>query len=234
MLERVLHGIALLPVLLLGSAANGQTPAVELTEDIVNRAHNDALNLPGHTTNKIDEIEIIPGKVSTGKYMSVIPKPNGMYKLTVFAGSIYYGNPDFETAIANEDELVGFITGMLFHEDLHTCEGHIPMTAGADTSNSCLHAAIDYAVHQSLCEQVDALLGPPPECEGSQADRDLAVGYCIYMKELEKKWNSARGQRKIRDCASSGEYNPTPGCSDRLPPVPPSGPFTPLPPCKCC
>jgi len=127
---------------------------------------------------------------------------------------------------------VGVLMGVLYHEFLHRCYGLSPDGMLGDDcwreERSCMHLAIDYAVHSALCKDVNDILmrkcpnptppdpddpDPPPAygpdfCD--DATLNQLIGMCEELRRLEKKWNDEQGE-KVKMACRDGE-----GCGPPL------------------
>lgn len=237
-------------LLCLQAAARQSGP---ITEQLVSSANSRAHALGGIGVNKVNKIVVLNSDGSTGAGIEVrdngpAGSPTGSaYAVTVYADNIL--NAEHISGAPTTAELEGYLTALLYHEGQHQCMNHTPMSpgVGSDSPDSCIHPAIDNAVHKAICDYISAAMAP--DCGGEHPELldatvlEMLSGMCAEVKDIEEHWNSAEGIEKAILCVCAGgddTYFPVPGCTATLPLPPYPWPCTfndqspPIPPCLCC
>lgn len=224
-----------------------------ITEQLVSSANGRAHALGGIGPNKVNKIVVLDADESTGAGMEVrdnspAGSPTGTaYAVTVYADNIL--NAEYLTGAPTSAELEGYLTALLYHEGQHQCMNHTPMSpgVGSDSPDSCIHLAIDNAVHAAVCEYISTAMAP--DCGGEHPEAieshvlELLSGMCAEVKDIEDHWNSEEGIEKAILCiCGDGDdtYFPVSGCSATLPlphfpwPCTFNSQYPPIVPCLCC
>lgn len=119
---------------------------------------------------------------------------------------------------------------LLFHELLHKCHDSWPVNPA---KNSCEHAAIDFGVHEFMCQSAESLAQLIADEEDPDVKAELQeelTAICSVAMSIEDYWNDPDHATKMAQCASGTTgsnpgFTPQPGCPGALfppPPVPPA------------
>ena len=201
-------------------------------ESAINQALSQLSTMPGYDTSWNEDYTI---EQSTDTDTSSLAVINQSKQTVTLFPSTFARDPNGDFDCLNVDGLcgsvaVGVLLETLYHEFLHACYGPASTPMEEECRNeyrSCLHLAIDYAVHSALCKSAEERLmmmcmnpdydpndpnsGPefgPEFCSDMVAE--TLIGMCEAMQRLEKKWNNDTGEEVKMACRDGDGCGPPP------------------------
>jgi hypothetical protein len=188
-----------------------------------------ALGLLSQTGNGIGDTQVTQDKKATNVFAEFSSRYN---MITLYPKTFLAFFPDLRLSgvdSLNSDYAGGLIAAALLHELIHKCLGPAETPALEECNNgfmSCMHLAIDNAVHDILCA-LACELKSSYESEQDPAAKEkilqqlLAV--CAEIKRLEDKWNNSGGRERLKGCLDMDPcpFNFNPNCPAALPDLPP-------------
>lgn len=175
-------------------------------------------------TRRYSPPRINPVEKRSGDYARLYRDPpgNGVpVEIRLYMPSIRAQLPDWKVTIREDSFACGALVSHLAHEMFHQCiPPGPPGTSCQRKPDSCVHLAIDHAVHEILCvaaqetkENIAAAQAAGDTEEAIQLT-EMLTALCEAAQELEDKWNTPDRADKAESC--KGGEDPCPLSQDQM------------------
>jgi hypothetical protein len=156
---------------------------------------------------------------SSGNYAELFRDPPGTgvpVEIKLYMPSIRARLPDWEVTTRPDSFACGALASHVAHEMFHQCI--TPARPGAYTCqkkpNSCVHLAIDHAVHEILCaaaqDTKEGIAAAEADGDTEEAIKltEQLIALCEEARELEDKWNTPDRADKAMSCKDGADSCP--------------------------